>query len=365
MPVTATTRLQFFWRDSTVPRGMRSGVSLHSHTMYSQEGFEVIPDWIIRMGKLKLFGEPVQHKFEFRRGFWTPPLAPRQAYRLEEKQIEREFDLPALVSLTDHDDIRAGFTLRILPRFSHIPVSTEWTIPYGPTFFHLGVHNLRPESAGTIMRDLASYTSSPAPRRVRELLASLVADPEILIVLNHPLWDEKHIGQAEHETVLTRFLEEHGRSLHALELNGLRSAEENQRVTELAAAWNLVAVAGGDRHGLEPNALVNLSRAATFAEFVDEIRCRRFSHVVYMPQYQLPLPLRVLHTVIDVLRDYPENFEGRRTWGDRVFYRDAETADPVPFASVWAPGTVGFVRRLLLATRLVDRRRPSVILTGA
>ncbi len=364
MSVTATTRLQLFWRDSTVPRDMRSGVSLHSHTMYSEEGFEIIPDWVVKLGELRAPGK-FDPRFEFRRGFWTPPLSPRQAYRLEEKQIERQFQLPGLVSLTDHDDIRAGSMLRVLSRFNRIPVSIEWTIPYGPTFFHLGIHNLNAGAARDIAADLAAYTSAPGKGQLGELLTWLLKDPDLLVVLNHPLWDEKHIGQAQHEAVLARLLAEHQDRFHALELNGFRSAAENERVAQLARDWNLAAVAGGDRHGLEPNALLNLSLASTFPEFVHEVRYRRFSHIVFMPQYRQPHAVRVLHAIVDVLRDYPENFEGRRTWGDRVFYRDSETAAPVPFASVWAPVTVGLVRRLLLATRLVDRRPASVILTGA
>ena len=66
--------------------------------------------------KVPYLGEAIRHqeleyhrkkrkRFSFGDAFWTPPLAPRQAYRLEEKQIQRKFKLPALISLTDHDDI--------------------------------------------------------------------------------------------------------------------------------------------------------------------------------------------------------------------------------------------------------------------
>ena len=99
---------------------------------------------------------------DFGRAFWTPPFSPRQAYRLEEKQIQRRFGLPAVVSLTDHDDVRAGSLLRILDRFGQVPVSTEWTVPFGPTFFHLGLHNLPAEQASGIMWELARFTANPA-----------------------------------------------------------------------------------------------------------------------------------------------------------------------------------------------------------
>ena len=71
---------------------------------------------------------------------------------------------------------------------------------------------------------------------------------------------------------------------------------------------NIPVVSGGDRHGREPNAILNLSRAATFPNSCTEIRRERLSHVVFMPQYHDPLKMRVLQTMVDVVRDYPENF---------------------------------------------------------
>jgi hypothetical protein len=61
--------------------------------------------------------------------FGTPPLSPQQAYRLEQQQIETHLQLPSLLSLRDHDDIRAGAHLRVLNRFRHAPIGTEWTFP--------------------------------------------------------------------------------------------------------------------------------------------------------------------------------------------------------------------------------------------
>ncbi len=308
--------------------------------------------------------------FDFGRAYWTPPLAPRQAYRLEEKQIQRQLRLPALVSLTDHDDIRAGSQLQLLERFSKVPISTEWTIPFGPTFFHLGVHNLRPSQASGIYRELADFTaaaskelaqnghagftgiddssirSAARPRafcaseeKLPGLLEMLNSNPDTLLVLNHPLWDEKGVGAANHAQTLGCFLERYSRWLHALEINGLRSWGENKQVITLGRQLGLPLVSGGDRHGREPNAILNLSKAATFAEFAQEIRCERFSHLVFMPQYQEPLKLRILQTMVDIVREYPENFAGRKSWDDRIFYRDPTTNIPHPLAAIWGDGS--------------------------
>ncbi|MBV9760386.1 MAG: hypothetical protein JO340_07480 [Acidobacteriaceae bacterium] len=373
MTVTAATHVQLLWKERAVAKHFRSGVSLHSHTAYSEESLDNAAPFIAGVPFLRRaiqrqeaeYNRARSVKLDLQTGYWTPPLAPRQAHRLEQKQIEAHFQLPALVSLTDHDDIRAGMQLRVLPRFADAPVSTEWTIPFEETFFHLGVHNLPPSEACAVERRLSAYTARPEPAELSRILELLHAYPDVLLVLNHPLWDEKGIGRDRHLASLKILLQRHGPRLHALELNGLRAMSENRRILEMGKSLNIPVVAGGDRHGMEPNAILNLSRADSLPGFVHEIRRERFSHVVFMPQYRQPRMLRIVHTVIDALREYPENFEGRRTWPDRVFYRDPVTGAPVPLSSVCNRSGARIVGRLVAAMRVVDRRPPSVILTSA
>jgi hypothetical protein len=373
MPVAATTKLQFLWRNRSIANEFRAGVSLHSHTMYSEESLDGAAPFIASVPFLSraIRRQETEYRrsrgveLDLQRGYWTPPLAPRQAHRLEQKQIEAQLHLPALVSLTDHDDIRAGVQLRVLERFASAPVSTEWTVPFENTFFHLGVHNLPPNESNAIMRQLSAYTAQPRPVELWRILEALQANRDVLVVLNHPLWDEKGIGRRRHEAALAALLDRHRASIHALELNGLRTLVENRRVFEMGQCLGMPVVAGGDRHGVEPNAIVNLSRADTLSGFIHEVRRERWSHVVFMPQYRQPQMLRIVHTVIDVLREYPENFEGRRTWPDRVFYRDPETGVPVPLAAVCGARGTRIVGRLIAAMRVMDRRPPSVILTSA
>lgn len=373
MPGAATTHWQCFWRERSFASRFRAGVSLHSHTMYSEESLHGASVFIAAMPYLRRAIR--RQEIEYRRthnislnlqhGFWTPPLTPRQAYRLEQRQIEQHFQLPGLVSLTDHDDIRAGSQLAVLEGFSSAPISTEWTIPFSETFFHIGVHNLPCNRAGALMRELAGYTARPQESELGGLLELLNSHPDVLLVLNHPLWDEMGIGREKHELVLIELLSRYSNFIHALEINGLRTMRENQRVLRLGADLDLPIVAGGDRHGVEPNAILNLSRAETLAAFVHEVRKERQSHVVFMPQYRRPQIVRIVDTVIDVLRDYPDNFEGRRTWPDRVFYRDPETGMPVPFGDVCSGRGMDVIAGLIGALRMADRRRPSVILTSA
>jgi hypothetical protein len=332
--------------------------------MYSEESLEMVPRYTARVpylgGAIRRqeaeYRQKTQKPFDFGHAFWTPPLSPRMAYRVEEKQIQRKLGLPALVSITDHDDIRAGTHLHVLDRFKKAPVSTEWTVPFAGTFFHLGVHNMPASAATALMADLARFTANPREDKLAALLEMLNSHPEVLLVLNHPFWDEKGIGSAQHAQILGTLLERYRRLFHALELNGLRGWDENKQVVILGRQIRLPLVAGGDRHGREPNAILNLSRTATFAGFIEEIRHHRLSHVVFMPQYREPLRLRILQTMIDVVRDYPENFAGRKSWGDRVFYRNPQTGVAIPLASIWNDGGPRIVKHFIAAMRLLEWR---------
>lgn len=355
MSTVVPANVQLLWQDRRISSEFRTGVSLHSHTAYSEEtlgGFarqaSTIP--YLSCAFRRRSGATV----DFGQAFWTPPLGPRQAYRLEEKQIQRSFELPALVSLTDHDDIRAGTLLRVLDRFRNAPVSMEWTIPFENTFFHLGVHNLPVADASALMDLMQAYTQTPRSNLLPGILEELNSMREVLLVLNHPLWDEHGLGITSHEDVLQRLLRVHGASLHALEVNGLRSWNENQRIFALGRELGLPVVAGGDRHGREPNAILNLSRASTFSEFVNEVRVERFSHVVYMPQYRKPLAMRVLRTVMEVIDDYPNN----------IFYRDPETAKALPLASVWDGNAARGVKQIAAFIQLFGTRRYPRSTTG-
>jgi hypothetical protein len=152
------TTYQLLWKEPRVSRRFRSGVSLHSHTLYSEESLDILPQ---HLGKIPFLGKALEASVDYNQAFWTPPLSPRQAYRLEEKQINRQFGLPGLVSLSDHDDLRAGSMLRVLPRFDKTPLSVEWTVPFGPTFFHVGVHNLPESEAASVLKMLHAFTSQP------------------------------------------------------------------------------------------------------------------------------------------------------------------------------------------------------------
>ena len=166
-------------------------------------------------------------------GYWTPPLNPRLAFDLESEQIAK-LDMDSMVSLSDHDNIKAPVLLRSISRSGPIPVSVEWTVPLGAQSFHLGVHNLPGIKAAEWMEILADYTADPRDERLTEILTELSAEPGVLVVFNHPMWDLYVVGREKHAYLVNEFIQKHGAWVHALELNGLRHWDENRSVLQLS-----------------------------------------------------------------------------------------------------------------------------------
>jgi hypothetical protein len=272
---------------------------------------------------------------------------------VERNQIEQVLSLAALVSLTDHDSISAPTALRGVEETGQIPLALEWSVPFEGAVFHLGVQNLPSQEAQAIVDDLGAYTRRQSARQLSELLAMLHECPDVLVIFNHPLWDLSGIGQPRHEEVLGRFLREHRRFLHAFELNATRSRSENNDVIELAGLWQQLLISGGDRHGCEPSAALNLTCAASFSEFVHEIRVEQRSHVLFMPQYTEPLGVRTMEAVLDVIRHYPGFPAGCRRWDDRVFHPHPTASSDQPLSSFWkAPPA--FIEWIFAAMRVME-----------
>lgn len=329
------TRLHYLIREPKAPEAFSSGVSLHSHTMYSRESTSFVAglakksrlfDWFIRT-QLRKYSEKygVRQMTDLdeqtRRMWWTSPISPADALRVEKKQITERLGLRPLVSITDHDTIEAPLQLQMIADNDEAPVSVEWTAPYLETYFHIGVHNLDPDWAQTAMADLRAYSVAPKPGRLRELLEELAAYPGVLLVLNHPYWDQPWNGQEQHDRQLLQFLDDYDGLIHALEINGLRTWTENRKVVELARLNGMKLISGGDRHGREPNATLNLTNAATFAEFAEDIRGGAESRVLIMPHFHDPLVMRIIQSLVEIMRDHPEHVHGRVHWSDRVFRR--------------------------------------------
>jgi hypothetical protein len=359
----ANSTISYLWRDKNVPQGFRTGVSLHSHTNQSKETLDFLANFGNQFPAIRPMLSRMERRSKENHGlpvnysaaFWTPPLTPKLAFNLESEQIEK-LDLAPMVSLTDHDTISAPMLLRTVPSARQIPVSVEWTVPYGGVqAFHLGVHNLPSARAAEWMTRLKGFTARPNPPELREIMAELNSEPNVLVVFNHPMWDLYLAGKDRHSFLVNEFLLKYGVYVHALELNGLRHWDENRAVRRLAEKWNMLLVSGGDRHGVEPNANVNLTNTTSFTEFVHELRREKKSSVLFLPQYAEPWKHRILQSTIDVIRDYPDFPAGSRTWDERVYHPDGNGVDR-PLKELWPSGSPPPVMRWGIAlVRLLGR----------
>ena len=331
-----------------------TGVSLHCHTEHSREMLEFVPHYAEKLPIISQFWHKEREKWiertgralDFTTGFWSPPLDAHSVYGMEREQIESA-GLNAVVSISDHDCIDANKKINETVDNSVAPLSLEWTVPFEYGFFHVGVHNLPEEKADEITKTLLDFTFNDGNRSKESLngLFAMLNDMHgVLVVLNHPLWDIELVGEERHRKLLTLFLREHGRWLHALEVNGFRSWSENKAVIEMAEAYRLPVVTGGDRHGCKPNTVVNLTNAKTFGEFAEEVRVDKRSEVVLMPEYRLPLHSRQLESFAEILGFYPEFPEGRRRWFDRVHFDIGDGMGPRKISVHWKVGGPKWLR---------------------
>ena len=347
--------ISYLWHDRNAAVGFRAGVSLHGHTNQSQETldllanfgnqFPVVRPLLVRMERRAQ--EKYGVRIDYARSYWTPPMPPRLAFDLERRQIEG-LGLESMVSLTDHDNINAPMLLRAVASARQIPVSVEWTAPYGMQAFHLGVHNLPSARAEQWVAAFAEYTFNPRGTRLTDILVELDRERNVMVVFNHPMWDLNLLGEQKHHLLVNEFLWKNGPYIHALELNGLRNWEENRAVRVLGERWNMLLISGGDRHGVEPNANINLTNAPTFTEFVHEIRRERRSNVLFLPQYSEPWKHRILRSTIDAVRNYPEFPLGSRTWDERVYHPDANGVVR-PLSEFWPKGKAPWSAALVMA----------------
>jgi len=323
------TQLHILHEAENLAPKAKTGVSLHCHTQHSKEMLDFIPHYAEKLPIIAFFWKMERDRYQKREGkgidfstaFWSPPMSPHDVYRIEKEQINQT-GLEAIVSISDHDSIDGNLKLNEQEDNKKAPISLEWTVPFEYGFFHVGVHNLPKERAVELTKTLVdfSFSENPTNERLHELFAMLNEIPQVLVILNHPLWDIEIVGKEKHAILLRHFIKEFGNWIHAFEINGFRAWSENKAVIEMAEALGMPIVTGGDRHGCKPNTVINLTKSSSFEEFVEEIRVDKRSEVVLMPEYKQPLHSRQLQSFSEILRNYPEFPEERRRWFDRVHF---------------------------------------------
>jgi hypothetical protein len=351
---SAGMELLTFKRNSDLGR-FATGVSLHAHTRHSREHIAEFLGQIARMPWLaSVFERELRSRLagvvDLTKGWWHPPVTPVQVWESESAQITGRLRLRALVSMTDHDTIAAHDGLADATS-GRTPVSVEWTLPYDTGYFHLGVHNLPAATADDWWQRLADVARHPDEDRVSAALADLHAEPGVLLVFNHPLWDLADVGPEAHRRALRSFLREYRQHVHALELNGYRSSSENLRTCTLSRDVGLPLISGGDRHGCAANALLNVTSARTFDDFSREIRSGQ-STILVMPEYESHILGRTLASVADVFSTQPTP-TGYVYWTDRIACDDHGATRTL--SHYWPGGGPLRVRSLSGALRLATR----------
>ena len=117
-----SSSISYLWRDTQAPKGFRAGVSLHGHTNQSEETLDHLANFgnqfpIMRplLSRMEQRAEKNHGiRIDYARSYWTPPMTPKLAFDLETRQIEK-LDLAPMVSITDHDNIKAPMLLRTVP----------------------------------------------------------------------------------------------------------------------------------------------------------------------------------------------------------------------------------------------------------
>jgi hypothetical protein len=102
--------------------------------------------------------------------------------------------------------------------------------------------------------------------------------------------------------------------------------------------------------------LLNLTGAATFEEFIEEVRVRRRSHVLFLPPYREPRRLRIIEALGQILGRYPEHSLGWSEWSDRIFYRDAAGVT-VSLTQAWGERQPVALKRFVGLVRLLGGRQ--------
>jgi len=288
-------------------------VSLHNHSCHSVEKLAAL-NQVVKLGFMRPLSGVLQRSFglagvpslNYADITYNPPYTPEDVYRMEAAAAaDWGFDGVHL-AITDHDEFAGNLALlRGRPDLNgctngctngRIAIAEELSLWYQGHLFHLGLSGL-PESG---IDETHNRIQSAARGGRHDELFETLAGSGCLVVLNHPLvaWAP---GAAA--IPITDLLTRYGWAIHALEVNGMRRREENDRVLELARQWNKPVVGGGDSHLLVASSIVTLSQAATFGDFIAEVKDGRSVPFV-TPDYFAPLNWKLFLRVLFFMSRY-------------------------------------------------------------
>jgi predicted metal-dependent phosphoesterase TrpH len=286
-------------------REFSHAVSLHNHSCYSVEKLAAL-NQVVKLVFMRPLSGVLQSSFglggvsglNYAEITYNPPYSPEDVYQMESTAAARWGFDGVHLTITDHDEFAGSLSLlRDRPDIDgRLAIGEELSLWYQGHLFHLGVSGL-PESG--IDETHSRMQSAARGGRYDELFETLAASG-CLVVLNHPLvaW-----GPGPESIPINDLLTRYGWAIHAFEVNGMRRREENDRVLELARQWKKPVVGGGDSHLLVAGSIVTLSQAATFKDFIAEVKS---GHAVpfVTPDYFAPLNWKLFLRVVFFMSRY-------------------------------------------------------------
>ena len=308
-------------------------VSLHNHSCHSVEKLAAL-NQVVKLAFMRPLSGVLKSSFglggvsdlNYAEITFNPPYTPDDVYQMEAAAAARWGFDGVHLAITDHDEFAGSLALlRGRPDLNgRIALSEELSLWFQGHLFHLGVSHM-PESA--VEETHVRIQAVARGGRYDELFETLAASG-CLVVLNHPL-----IAWAGAEKIpVTELLSRYGWAIHALEVNGMRTREENDRVLELARQWHKPVVGGGDSHLLVASSVISLSRAASFKDFIAEVKD---GHAVpfVTPDYFAPLKWKLFLRVLFFISRYRQiaSYKGQPV--AEMLERRTVLLDPVGSAS--------------------------------
>jgi hypothetical protein len=280
-------------------------VSLHNHSCHSVEKLAAL-NHVIKRVFMRPFSGVLQKSFglggisnlNYAEITFNPPYTPEDIYQMEAAAAAKWGFDGVHLAITDHDEFAGSFALLCSrPDLKgRIAVSEELSLWFQGHLFHLGVSHM-PESG---VEETHTQIQAAARGRRYDDVFEILSASGCMVVLNHPLvaW-----GPGAETIPVTDLLSEYGWAIHALEVNGMRPREENDRVLQLARQWRKPVVGGGDSHLLVASSVLSLSRATTFKDFIAEVKD---GHAVpfVTPDYFAPLKWKLFLRVLFFISRY-------------------------------------------------------------
>lgn len=280
-------------------------VSLHNHSCHSVEKLAAL-NQVVKLAFMRPFSGVLQKSFglggvsdlNYADITFNPPYTPEDVYQMEAAAAASWGFHGVHLAITDHDEFAGSLALlRGRPDLNgRIALSEELSLWFQGHLFHLGVSRM-PES--DVEETHTRIQAAARGKRYDELFETLAASG-CLVALNHPLvaW-----APGSETIPVTELLSRYGWAIHALEVNGMRPREENDRVLELARQWRKPVIGGGDSHLLVASSVLSLSQAATFKDFIAEVKD---GHAVpfVTPDYFAPLKWKLFLRVLFFISRY-------------------------------------------------------------